>query len=270
MIKIIADLSSNHMGDIGLAKQMVQKAATVGVDCIKVQSWQANKLSKHFTGDYQSTYERHKKTELSDDDHYELIECCKQNNVEFLTTCFDLERVDFLASLGLKSIKVASSDCTSKTLIRKLMDKFETIIISTAMTTADEIKDTIKFLGDHDYIMLHCVSMYPTPLSKCNLNRINWLKKHGAKRVGFSDHSLGTEAAMAAMAMGIEVLEKHLTLDRTFPGRDQQMSTTPDEFARICQWRDLCIQMLGEDNPPLSEEELNLRSIYIDKWGDNK
>lgn len=270
MIKIVADLSSNHMGDIGLAKQMIQRAAEAGVDCIKVQSWQADKLSNNFIGDYQSTYERHKKTELSDDNHYELIEWCKKNNVEFLTTCFDLNRVEFLASLGLKSIKVASSDCTSKRLIKKLMDKFETIIISTGMTTAEEVKDTIKLLGDHDYVMLHCVSIYPAPLDKCNLNRINWLRKQGAKRVGFSDHSLGTEAAMAAMTIGIEVLEKHLTLDKTLPGKDQQMSTTQDEFARICKWRDLCVQMLGEENPPLSEDEFNLRNIYIGKWGDNK
>ena len=270
MVKIVADLSSNHMGDIGLAKQMIKAAAATGVDCIKVQSWQADKLSKNFKGDYQSTYRRHKKAELSDDDHYELIDWCRKNNVEFLTTCFDLERIEFLASLGLKFIKVASSDCTSKKLIKKLMDNFETIIVSTGMTTGDEIKNTIKLLSDHDYIMLHCVSLYPTPLGKCNLNRINWLRKQGAKRVGFSDHSIGTEAAMVAMTMGIELVEKHLSLDRTLSGKDQQMSTTPDEFAEICRWRDLCVQMLGEEDTSLSEEELKLREIYVGKWGDNR
>jgi len=107
-------------------------------------------------------------------------------------------------------------------------------------------------------------------LDRCNLNRINWLRKQGAKKVGFSDHSLGVEAAMAAMTMGIEILEKHFTLDRNLPGKDQQMSTTPDEFAKICGWRDLCIQMLGQENPPLSQEEYNLRNIYVGKWGDNR
>jgi len=270
LIKIVADLSSNHMGDMGLAKQMIQKAAAVGVDCIKVQSWQADKLSKNFPGNYKSTYERHKKTELSDEDHYELIDWCKINDIEFLTTCFDLNRVNFLSSLGLKSIKIASPDCASKKLIKKLMDHFETIIISTGMSTEEEIKDTIKLLGNHDYIMLHCISLYPTPLNKCNLNRINWLKKQGAKRVGFSDHSIGIEASIAAMSMGIEVLEKHMTIDRKLSGKDQRMSTTPDEFMKICQWRDLCFKILGQHNPSLSEKELELRKVYIAKWGNNK
>jgi len=269
-IKIIADLSSNHMGDIGLAKLMIQKAAAAGVDCVKVQSWQADKLSKSFKGDYISTYERHKKTQLSDENHFELIGWCKKNNIEFLTTCFDIDRIDFLASLGLKTIKVASSDCTSTTLLKKLMNNFETILVSTGMTHSEEIRKTIKLLKGHDFIMLHCMSIYPTPLNQCNLNRINWLKKQGVKRVGFSDHSLGIEATMAAMTMGIEIIEKHLTLDRTLLGKDQQMSTTPDEFAKICQWRDLCQQMLGDENPSLSEDEINLRSIYVGKWGDNE
>jgi sialic acid synthase SpsE len=258
------------MGDMGLAKQMIQKAAAVGVDCIKVQSWKADTLNKHFKGNYKSTYERHKKTELSDEDHYELIDWCNNNNIEFLTTCFDLNRVEFLSSLGLKSIKVASSDCASKKLIKKLMDHFETIIISTGMSTEEEIKDAIRQLGDHDYVMLHCMSIYPTPLNKCNLDRINWLKKQGAKRVGFSDHSLGIEASIAVMSMGIEVLEKHFTIDRRLPGKDQKMSTTPDEFMQICNWRDLCFKILGQPNPSLSEEELKLREIYIGKWGNNK
>nr|WP_319375686.1 N-acetylneuraminate synthase family protein [uncultured Methanoregula sp.] len=269
-VKIIADLSSNHMGDIGLAKQMIQKSAAVGVDIVKVQSWQAEKLSKFFKGDYTSTYERHKKAQLTDDDHLELINWCNKNNIEFLTTCFDLDRIEFLASLGLKTIKIASSDCTSTKLLKKIMDHFDTILISTGMTHSEEIQNTIRLLNGHDYIMLHCMSIYPTPLNQCNLSRINWLKKHGVNRVGFSDHSLGTEASMAAMTMGIEVIEKHLTLDRTLPGKDQQMSTTPEEFQKICAWRDLCQKMFGDEKPHLSNEEINLRSIYIGKWGDNK
>ncbi len=269
-IKIIADLSSNHMGDIDLAEKMITRAAEAGVDCVKLQSWQADHLSKNFKGDYEATYQRHKKTELSNDDHYRLMEFCRRAGVEFLTTCFDVDRVDFLASLGLKTIKVASPDCTSRRLLNRLMEKFEQIIISTGMTTDQEIIETVKFLGNYNYIMLHCVSIYPTPLGSCHLNRINWLKSHGAARVGFSDHSVGVEASMAAMTMGVEIVEKHLTLDKSLPGKDQAMSTTPEEFREICRWRDLAEKMLGEENPPLSEDEKALREIYIGKWGDNK
>lgn len=269
-VLIAADLTSNHMGDMDYAKKMIDAAADAGVDIVKTQSWQADKLSKDFHGDYQATYDRHKKTELSNDQHHELMAHCRSRGVTFLTTCFDLDRVSFLASLGLNTIKVASSDCTSFSLLKKLMDNFETLIVSTGMTTDEEIVKTIRYLGDHNYILLHCVSIYPTPLDKCNLNRINWLRDQGARRVGFSDHSLGTAAAKAAMSMGIELVEKHLSLDRSLPGKDQSMSTTPEEFAEICRWRDTCALMMGESNPSLTEDESALRPIYIGKWGNNK
>ncbi|OGS37026.1 MAG: hypothetical protein A2293_15475 [Elusimicrobia bacterium RIFOXYB2_FULL_49_7] len=269
-IKIIADISSNHRGDIRIAKKMIAKAASLGIDCVKFQSWQAKNLNKSGKFDYPSTYERHKKTELSDENHFELISCCKKYNVEFLTTCFDPGRIDFLASLGLKSIKVASPDCGSTTLIKKLMSRFETLIISTGMSTEDEIASTIRLLGSHDYVLLHCVSLYPTPLDKCNISRIGWLRKMGAKRVGFSDHSHGSEAAMAAMSMDIELLEKHFTLDRRWPGKDQKMSSTPSTFSKIIAWRSVCEKVYGTENPALSAEEARLKSIYTGKWGNNK
>lgn len=269
-IKIIADLSSNHNGDIQVAKKMIDKAKEAGVDIIKTQSWQAKKLSKNFKGDFKSAFERHQKTELSNEDHKELIKYCKNKQIEYLTTIFDLERVDFIKSLGLKKIKVASSDCASTKLLKKLKDNFETIYLSTGMSTAKEIINTINLLQEHDYVILHCVSIYPTPLDKSNLNKINWLKKNGARKVGFSDHSLGTDASIAAMSMGVEIIEKHLTLDRNLPGKDQAMSTEPHEFKKMSDWRNLVEKMMGEEQPTLSRSEKTMREIYIGKWGNNR
>lgn len=266
--RIIADMSSNHMGNMAIAEAMVCAAADAGVDIVKFQSWQARKLRKDFP-DYQATFARHRSTELSDEDHYHLIDVCRKKGVEFLTTCFDLERVDFLAGLGLKSIKVASPDCASLRLLDRLMEKFEHIIISTGMATDQEVERMIRHTRGHNVTVLHCVSLYPTPLDRVNLERMNWIKSFGV-RVGFSDHSLGVEASMLAIGMGAEVIEKHFTLSRNLPGKDQAMSSTPEELAQLVRWACLVEQMRGESHPELSDEELRLRSLYVGKWGDNR
>lgn len=265
--EIIADCSSNHMGDMEIAKRMIQLAADAGVDTIKFQSWQARKLRKDFP-DYGETFARHQKAELSDEDHILLIEKCDECGIKFLTTCFDLERIDFLASLGLSTIKVASPDCTSMAMLDKLMSRFPRLIISTGMSTDEEIMKMVNHVKNHDVVILHCVSIYPTPLEKVNLERMDWLKSLGV-RVGFSDHSLGTEAGKLAIALGAEVLEKHFTLSRYLPGKDQAMSTELGEFKELAEWNKVVSKMKGTAHPALSAGENKLREVYIGKWGDN-
>ncbi len=266
--RVIADMSSNHMGNMAVAEAMIAAAADAGVDMVKFQSWHARKLRPDFP-DYQATFARHLSAELSDEDHYHLLEVCREKGVEFLTTCFDLDRVDFLASLGLKTIKVASPDCASLRLLDRLMAKFEHIIISTGMATDQEVEEMIRHTRGHNITVLHCVSLYPTPLDMVNLERMNWLKSFGVN-VGFSDHSLGVEASMLAIGMGAEMVEKHFTLSRNLPGKDQAMSSTPEEFARLVQWAALVEKMRGEAHPGLSDEEIRLRALYVGKWGDNR
>lgn len=265
---IVADVSSNHMGDMALAKAMIEGAAKAGVDVVKFQSWRADSLRKDFP-DYAATYARHKKTQLSDEDHHALMEHCKAHGVEFLTTCFDLSRVDFLASLGLKRIKVASPDCGSVTLLKKLMAKFPQLLVSTGMTAEADVRKAVEVTKGHDVVFFHCVSIYPAPLDKTNLARMAWLKGLGV-RVGFSDHSLGIQAAQVALARGAEMIEKHYTLSRQLPGKDQAMSTELPEFAALCRFRDELVSMEGVPTPPLSADEERLRGIYVGKWGDNR
>jgi sialic acid synthase SpsE len=265
---IIADISSNHMGDMAIARAMIEAAAKAGVDCVKFQSWRADSLRKDFT-DYEATFARHKKTQLSDDDHRMLIEHCKANRVDFLTTCFDLSRVDFLGSLGLKRIKVASPDCGSVSLLKALMKKFSQLIVSTGMTPEADVRKAVEVTRGHDVVFLHCMSMYPTPPEHANLRRMDWLKSLGV-RVGSSDHGLGTAAGIVAIARGAEFLEKHYTLSRNLPGKDQAMSMELSEFAELVRFRDAVQLMDGVENPPLSAEEQRLRTIYVGKWGDNR
>ena len=266
--KIIADIGANHMGDMDVAEKMIEVAANIGIDVVKFQSWQACKLNKSFPN-YEEVYARYKKTELSDEDHFRLIRKCKECNIEFLTTCFDLDRVDFLASLEMEAIKIASSDCTSYGLLHRLGFHFSQMIVSTGMAVDWEIKEMIKHLTPEQDVVLHCVSVYPTPLDQINLKRMEWLRSLGV-RVGFSDHSLGTEAGKLAISMGAEVLEKHFTLSRSLPGKDQHMSTEPHEFQELVEWADQVAWIQDATLAGMSYEEMELRKITIGKWGDNR
>mgnify|MGYP002629786911 CR=1 FL=1 len=266
--KIIAEFTSNHLGDMRIVRAMLEESKRIGVDVVKFQSWQARQLRKDFP-DYDATFARHSSAELSDEQHREIVAMCQDVGVEFLTTCFDLSRVDFLASLGVSTIKVASPDATSWALIEKLAARFETLIISTGLISSAELAELMKRINPEQVVLLHCISLYPTPLNQVNLARMEHIRAQGF-RVGFSDHTAGPEAAMLAIARGAEVIEKHFTLSHALPGKDQQMSATPDVFAQICQWRDQVATMMGKPTRELTETEETIRATYVGKWGDNR
>ena len=267
--RVIAEIGANHMGDMGLAKAMTLAAAESGCDTVKFQSWRASKLIGEFP-DYDATFARHTKGELSEQDHADLIAYCKEVGVKFLTTCFDLDRIDFLVSLGLDEIKVASPDCGSIGMLEKLMKAFPKLIISTGMTEEVDVLKAIEVTQGHDVVFLHCVSLYPTPLESVNMARMDRLREQGKDmRVGFSDHSLGTEAACLAISRGAEIIEKHFTLSRSLPGKDQTISGVPAEFKIVTDWAEMHARMMGVTRPPLSETEQKLAGIFVGKWGDN-
>ncbi|MBI3628006.1 MAG: N-acetylneuraminate synthase family protein [Candidatus Rokubacteria bacterium] len=265
---IVAEIGANHLGNMDVAESMIRAAAEAGADIVKFQSWQAAKLRKDFP-DFQAAYERHRRTQLSDADHERLIEACAKCGVEFLTTCFDVDRVDFLAGLGLKRIKVASPDCASFALIDRLKAKFEHLIISTGMSTDEEVQAMIRRVRGHRVTVLHCISLYPPPSHRVNMARLEWLRSQGVA-VGFSDHTLGTDAGKFAIALGAEIVEKHFTLSRKLPGKDQAVSGEPSEFAELRRWAESVETMRGTATPGLSPEELTLRDIYMGKWGSNR
>jgi sialic acid synthase SpsE len=246
---------------------MVDAAAAAGCDTVKFQSWRPEKLVKSFP-DYDATFTRHSKTVLTDQAHAEMIQYCRTREVQFLTTCFDIDRIEFLKSLGLQEVKVASPDCASSRMLEQLMAAFPRLIISTGMTEQQEVLHAIEVTRGHDVIFLHCVSLYPTPLEQANLARMQWLKDQGV-RVGFSDHTMGVAAAMLAVAQGAEIIEKHFTLSRSLPGKDQAISGEPSEFRAIADWIANVRVMTGQRTPSLSSEELRLKNIYVGKWGSN-
>ncbi len=262
---IIAEISSNHMGNMELASKMIEEAAKAGADFVKFQSWQEKTLIPSWTD-----RDWYKQTELSDDNHKFLIDECKKNNVEFLTTCFDRGRIDFLASLGMKYIKIASTDLASFTMLKEIRDAFEFPIVSTGMSTKEEIEEASKILSKKgDFAILHCVSIYPTPPEKLNLQKMEWLKQF-SKFVGLSDHSLGVDGAKIALARGASFIEKHFTLHRNLPGKDHKISILPNQLKSLCDFRDFIEKADGKLSFELSESELAVREKFVGRWGDNK
>jgi N,N'-diacetyllegionaminate synthase len=265
--RLIAEIGANHLGDLNIARAMVDAAADAGCDTVKFQSWRPEKLVKSFP-EYDAAFTRHSRTVLTDQGHAELIEYCGKRGVRFLTTCFDIDRIDFLKSLGLEEVKVASPDCASIRMLERLMAAFPHLIISTGMTEEKDVLRAIDMTKGHDVVFLHCVSLYPTPPDHVNLARMQWLKGQDV-RVGFSDHTMGVAAAMLAAAQGAEIIEKHFTLSRSLPGKDQTISGEPSEFRAIAEWIANVRVMTGERTPALSSEELRLKNIYVGKWGNN-
>ena len=244
-IIIIAEAGVNHNGDIAKAKALIDKGAEAGVDYVKFQTFKAaNLVTKQAeraayqdrnTQDNDSQYEMLKKLELSQAVHQELIDYCTQKGVQFLSTGFDIESLEFLAKLGITIAKIPSGEITNLPYLRKVASLFSEVILSTGMATIAEIKGAVKVLTDNgvrkDKItILHCNTEYPTPMEDVNLRAMLHIAQELGVAVGYSDHTLGIEVPIAAVALGATVIEKHFTLDKTLPGPDHRASLEPEEL----------------------------------------
>ena len=219
--------------------------AEAGVDYVKFQTFKAEKLvtkqaqrasyQDKNTQNNDSQYEMLKKLELSQVLHQELMDYCNQKGVKFLSTGFDSESLVFLAQLGITIAKVPSGEITNLPYLRQVASLFPEVILSTGMATIGEIKDAVKVLTDNgvskDKItILHCNTEYPTPMEDVNLKAMLHIQRELGLPIGYSDHTLGIEVPIAAVALGATVIEKHFTLDKTLPGPDHKASLEPNEL----------------------------------------
>lgn len=243
---IIAEAGVNHNGDLLLAKKLVKVAAEAGVDYIKFQTFKADKIVTKAAckADYQkenlhssdtSQYKMLKKLELSNADYKVLLAYCKDCKVHFLSTGFDLDSLYYLQELGLKLAKIPSGEITNLPYLRCVGKLFPEVILSTGMSTMQEIKAAMDVLMQNgvrkdNITILHCNTEYPTPMKDVNLKAMAYIKKELDVAVGYSDHTLGIEVPIAAVALGAQVIEKHFTLDRTMEGPDHKASLEPDEL----------------------------------------
>jgi N,N'-diacetyllegionaminate synthase len=243
---IIAEAGVNHNGSIELAKKLIDVAVESGVDYVKFQTFKANKLVSRYAkkAEYQiinlqdgnnTQYEMLKKLELNEESHNILIDYCKKRNIGFLSTGFDIDSIDFLANVGIDFFKIPSGEITNKPYLEHIASKGLPIVLSTGMSTMNEIEDALRVINkmgvDSSQItLLHCNTEYPTPMRDVNLKAMLSLGSEFNTQIGYSDHTEGIEIPIAAVAMGATVIEKHFTLDRNMIGPDHKASIEPHEL----------------------------------------
>jgi N,N'-diacetyllegionaminate synthase len=242
---IIAEAGVNHNGNIEIAKKLIDVAADAGVDYVKFQTFKAeNLVTKNTakaeyqiknTGNNESQYDMLKRLELSYEDHVELINYCSFKKVNFLSTGFDIESLKMLFDLGIDLIKIPSGEISNVPLLRFIGSKNKDVIVSTGMSTMEEIELSISFLisagqDKNKITVLHCNTDYPTPFEDVNLRAMLTIKDSLGVKIGYSDHTLGIEVPIAAVTLGAILIEKHFTIDRNLSGPDQKASLEPIEL----------------------------------------
>jgi N,N'-diacetyllegionaminate synthase len=242
---IIAEAGVNHNGSIATAKKMIDAAAEAGADLVKFQTFKAEALviksaekteyQKEITGTDESQFEMIKKLELDRAEHEELIKYCASKSIRFLSTAFDHDSIDLLTELSVPFFKIPSGEITNLPYLRHIGRMGKPIIMSTGMATLDEVRFALKVLlgsgAEKEKItILHCNTEYPTPMEDVNLNAMLTIQDELEIAVGYSDHTLGIEVSVAAVALGATVIEKHFTLDRTLSGPDHAASLEPHEL----------------------------------------
>ncbi len=237
-VKIIAEIGSNYDNDLGTALEYVSTAARVGADAVKFQTLRRDKLVApqiypDGTPQENPVYRGFSNLELPDEWHQTLKEAAETAGIEFITTPFYLEIVDLLEDIGVSTYKIASGDITFRPLLEAVGRTGKPVILSTGAATLDEAGQALEVLeraGAGDVTLLHCVSCYPAVPEEMNLRALVTLRRTFGRPVGISDHSAGSYVAIAAVALGASVVEKHLTFDRNLPGPDHNYAMTPTEF----------------------------------------
>ncbi len=296
-VRIIAELCQNHLGDRSILRRMVDAAADAGATHVKIQHIYTDNLvyrPQFETGlkvsgvehcihrPFKPEYDRLKPLELDDEIVRDFVAYARQRKVVPMTTCFARRDIETILKQGFSSIKVASYDCASYTLLRELAANFEELVISTGATFDDEIKMAAKVVADHQNIsFLHCVTLYPTPLDQMHLNRMIWLKRF-CSSVGLSDHSLvsqdGVMASKVAIAMGASLIERHFTILDVDKTKDGPVSIRPDDIVDLVRFGALpqgdqlseldslrpgwSSELGGVANRSLSDQELLNRDYY--------
>lgn len=242
---IIAEAGVNHNGDIEIAKKMIDAAAISGADAVKFQTFSADRMAcrsavmadyqKQNIGKVETQYQMLKRLELNTEGHRILKSHCESKGIIFLSSPFDLQSIDLLIELGLEIFKIPSGEITNLPYLRKIGLLQKKVILSTGMSTLKEVEDALNVLVSagtaKDHItVLHCNTEYPTRFEDVNLRAMITMRDKLRVRIGYSDHTLGIEVPIAAVAMGAEVIEKHFTLDRKMEGPDHRASLEPREL----------------------------------------
>lgn len=273
-IFIIAEAGVNHNGDLCIAKQMIDAAAYAGVDAVKFQSFRAEKVvcrnakkaayQVRSTGSGESQQQMLKKLELDVGAHKELMRYCRLKNILFLSTPFDTDSMQMLYTLGMRIFKIPSGEITNLPYLRAVASLKEKIILSTGMSSLDEVGRAISILrenGTSDISILQCNTEYPTPMEDVNLRAMLTMKAEFSVPVGYSDHTAGIEIPIAAAAMGAEIIEKHFTLSKSMEGPDHKASLEPDELKNMVKCLRNVEKALGNGKKYPSPSEVKNKEV---------
>jgi len=271
---IIAEAGVNHNGSIKLAKKLIDVAFESGADAVKFQTFKTENLvskvakkadyQKKNTNSLESQFDMIKKLELDLNAHKELLVYCQRKGIIFLSSAFDLDSINLLNDLGLQIFKVPSGEITNLPYLRLVGSLSKRIILSTGMATLQEVKDALAILilagtKKENITILHANTMYPTPMEDVNLNAMLTIQKELDIAIGYSDHTLGIEVDIAAVAMGAIIIEKHFTLKQNMSGPDHKASLEPKEFkAMVRAIRNIEIAMGSSKKKPSSSESANI------------
>ena len=275
-VYIIAEAGVNHNGDIELAKKMIEVAAFSGVDAVKFQTFKTENLvtqnaikaeyQKRTTSSAESQFQMLKKLELDVESHRVLIDYCKKFNVEFLSSPFDLESIDFLDTLDLKLFKIPSGEINNVPFLRKIARHNKKVVLSTGMSNLAEIEFALDVLLTNGTLkenitLLHCNTEYPTPYEDVNLNAMLTLRHAFQVETGYSDHTSGIEVSLAAVALGATIIEKHFTLDKNLEGPDHKASLDPSELKTMVLSIRNIEEAMGSGIKKPSKSELQNKNI---------
>lgn len=286
-VLIIAEAGVNHNGELAKALQLIDAAAEAGADYVKFQTFKADKIvhrtaqkadyqKKNMQGEGDTQYDMLKKLEMGDDWYPVLMDRCREKGIHFLSTGFDTDSLDFLNELDIPFYKIPSGELTNKPYLQHIARLGKDIILSTGMANLQEVKEALAVLeaagvSKENITVLHCNTEYPTPMEDVNLLAMNQMARELGVPVGYSDHTLGIEVPIAAVALGACVIEKHFTLDRNLPGPDHAASLEPEELkamVRAIRNIEKAIGGSGVKEPSASEQKniaIARKSLHVNK-----
>ncbi|MCM1220809.1 MAG: N-acetylneuraminate synthase [Lachnospiraceae bacterium] len=273
-VYIIGEAGVNHNGDLDKAKHLALCAKQAGCDCVKYQTFKAEKIvtqaapmaeyQEKNIGKKESQYQMLKKLELSYDDFQELYRYCREIEIDFLSSPFDEDSADFLDSLGVSAFKISSGEITNKLLLRHVAQKGKRVFLSTGMSDMDEVEQAVSWIysaGNKNVVLFHCTSNYPAAYESVNMKAMLVLKEKFQCPVGYSDHTAGIEIPIFAAALGAQVIEKHFTYDKNAEGPDHKASLSPDELTSMVKSIRHIEAAVGDGKKVPSKEELATREL---------
>ncbi len=261
---VIAEIGENHLGNMDMARVMIAQAAEAGADIVKFQSYRGQDVRKD-----DPERDWFNVVALRDEAHHELKQYAEERGVEFMSAPFTVERARLLCEgLGLRKIKIASSEMTNHALLDYVNEHADVVFLSTGMANLEEIGESLEHLGNVEEVyVMHCVTQYPVRDPEANLLAIQALQKAFPYcKIGYSDHTLGMVAPLAAVALGARAIEQHFTLARTLPGTDHVLSVTPDELKEMVHQIRRLELMLGRPEKAPTASELAIREFVRSRW----